>query len=158
MTGGQKFTRGIILQVVGLFMLFIGAILTSTLFGACLGIPLILVAIAMIIWGSVHVFQGHFQRQQEAIELGVQRGLQQGLVGVPTSQQPPVAPIGTPSGKTTQTDARTNAVLADVEADRGHTGERVQMPQDLGLICAACGKASPANHRYCTACGQAIQQ
>jgi len=78
MKATNKFTWGIILNIVG-SLLFVGGIaLTLTLIGACVGIPMGLLGLPMMIWGLVWILQGRSQKQQEAIAAGIKEGLKAG--------------------------------------------------------------------------------
>lgn len=89
MSGSQKHTWGVILNIVG-GLLFVGGVaLSFSIVGACLGVPMALVGLPLTIWGVVWTFQGKSQKQQEAIAAGVREGLQ-----VRTSQDPAGAEPG----------------------------------------------------------------
>jgi hypothetical protein len=86
MTGTQKFAWGLILTFGGSGLLVLGVLLTTTIIGACVGVPIILAAIPTMIWGIVWAFQGQMQKQREAIALGVEQGIR--------GAQSHVAPVG----------------------------------------------------------------
>lgn len=85
MTGTEKFTWGIVLNLIASGLLVVGTLLSFTMIGACIGIPMILVALPLYVWGIVWVFQGQFQKQAESIAAGVEYGLKR---AAPTSEQP----------------------------------------------------------------------
>ena len=78
MTGTKKFTWGIILTIVGSLLAAGGLALTVTVIGACVGIPMGLLGLPMMIWGLVWILQGRSQKQQEAITAGIKEGLKVG--------------------------------------------------------------------------------
>ena len=76
MLGTEKYTWGIVLNTIG-GLLFVGGVaLSFTLIGACIGIPMAIVGLPIAIWGVVWAFQGHSQKQQEAIAAGIREGIQ----------------------------------------------------------------------------------
>lgn len=91
MTGSEKYTWGLVLSIGGSFVLFGGIALTATLFGACIGLPMALAGLPLMIWGMVWAYQGHFQKQQEVITAGIRDGIAY-MHGVNTSPSPP-APV-----------------------------------------------------------------
>ena len=90
MTASQKFGWGLAIELVSLLTFVLGLALTSTVCGALLGIPLMLVALPCIVWGVVWCFQGRAQKAEEVIAAGVQRGIQEASA--------PAAPQSLPAG------------------------------------------------------------
>jgi len=90
MSSSSKLMWGLVLGVGGTLIFGLGAILTATGIGACLGIPLILVAIPLCIWGGIWIWQGKVKRAEEAIAAGVQRGIEQAAKS--QKSQPPLLP------------------------------------------------------------------
>lgn len=78
MTSTNKFTWGIILTIFGSLLASGGLVLTLTVIGACVGIPMGLLGLPMVIWGLVWILQGRTQKQQEAITAGIKEGLKAG--------------------------------------------------------------------------------
>lgn len=74
MTASNKFTWGVILNVVGWLLFFGGITISFSLIGACIGIPMALVGLPMGIWGTVWAYQGYHGKQQEAIAAGIREG------------------------------------------------------------------------------------
>jgi len=87
MTGAQKFTWGIILEFVGFFSVLGGILLSVTMIGACLGIPMIFIGIPLMIWGIIWIFMGRSQRMQEAVAAGIQEGMK-AVQGKDTTNDP----------------------------------------------------------------------
>ncbi|HEX5758095.1 MAG TPA: hypothetical protein VF121_02775 [Thermoanaerobaculia bacterium] len=75
MTGSEKFTWGVVLSVAGSLGFVGGIVLSMTLIGACLGIPMALISLPFMIWGTVWAYQGHFQKAQEVLSAGIREGL-----------------------------------------------------------------------------------
>lgn len=87
MTASDKFTWGIILNVVG-WLLFLGGLaLSLSLVGACIGIPMAIVGLPMGIWGTVWTYQGHHGKQREAIAAGIRDGLEHSARATETRNQ-----------------------------------------------------------------------
>jgi hypothetical protein len=59
-----------------------GFLLTVTLFGAVIGIPVMFLSIPMVFLGIVWVYQGHMQKLQEIIAAGVAESLRTGSKGI----------------------------------------------------------------------------
>jgi len=77
MTSSSKLTFGIILGIAGYLLFLCGLLLSFSLIGACIGIPMALIGLPLGIWGSVWMWQGKVQRAEEAIATGVRQGIQQ---------------------------------------------------------------------------------
>lgn len=75
MTSGGKMGWGIGIMSGGAFLLVIGVLLSASLVGACLGIPLVIVGLPLSIWGTVWTYQARNQKQAEAIAEGIRNGL-----------------------------------------------------------------------------------
>lgn len=75
MTGSEKYTWGMVLSIGGSCAFFGGLLLSATLIGACLGVPMALIGLPLIVWGTVWAYQGYFQRQQEVISAGIREGI-----------------------------------------------------------------------------------
>jgi hypothetical protein len=75
MTGSEKYTWGMVLSIGGSCAFFGGILLSATLIGACLGVPMALIGLPLMVWGIVWAYQGHFQRQQEVISAGIREGI-----------------------------------------------------------------------------------
>ena len=84
MTTSKKLTWGLILVFGAVFCGLIGVLLISTVIGACLGIPMIILAVPSFIWGMVWLFQAQFQRTKEVITAGVRDGIQGAAAAKPT--------------------------------------------------------------------------
>lgn len=123
MTGAQKFTWGLILNIGGAATLLVGILLTSTICGAIIGVPMILVGLPLLIWGVVWIFQAQSQRAQEAIAFGVQQGIER-------ANQPlgsPSVPIQ--SAETSSPKETAAAAGAESQAERA-PGEVTPKPQE----------------------------
>ncbi|HWM23696.1 MAG TPA: hypothetical protein VNP98_02655 [Chthoniobacterales bacterium] len=77
MTSNQKFSYGLTLEIVGAFLFVIGVAISFTLIGACLGIPMALAGLPLMIWGIVWLFQAKAEKTKEIITVGIQQGLAQ---------------------------------------------------------------------------------
>lgn len=75
MNSNQKFTYGLIIEISGAFLFAIGVGISFTLIGACLGIPMALVGVPLMIWGTVWLFQARAEKTKEVIAIGIQQGL-----------------------------------------------------------------------------------
>jgi len=75
MKGSEKYMWGIVLMIFGSLALTFGIILSVTLVGACLGVPMALVGLPLMVWGMIWAYQGHFQKQQEVISAGIREGI-----------------------------------------------------------------------------------
>lgn len=75
MTGQQKFTWGLILNISGSLSLVLGTIFSLSLIGACIGIPMIFMGLAFGVWGAVWIFQGRAEKQRESIASGIREGM-----------------------------------------------------------------------------------
>jgi hypothetical protein len=105
MTGSEKYTWGVILGVGGWLSLVGGIALSMTLFGACVGIPLAVIGLPVMVLGSIWVYQARCQKQQEVISAGIREGMAsvQAVHLSILSPSPPataVAPGGTPAETT----------------------------------------------------------
>jgi len=100
MKSSTKLTWGIMLLISGWLLFFLGLILSATGIGACLGIPMIVLALPFIIWGAVWTWQGKVKRAEEAIATGVRQGIQQAQATTrPPTSTPPPPPVLPPEGK-----------------------------------------------------------
>ena len=75
MTGQEKFTWGLVLNISGSVSLVVGLLFTATLLGACVGIPMIVMGLAFAVWGAVWIFQGRAEKQRESIASGIREGM-----------------------------------------------------------------------------------
>jgi hypothetical protein len=75
MNSNQKFTYGLIIEIGGAFLCAVGLAISFTLIGACLGIPMALVGLPLMIWGAVWLFQAKAEKTKEIISVGIQQGL-----------------------------------------------------------------------------------
>ena len=75
MTGQQKFTWGLILNISGSLSLVLGTIFSLSLIGACIGIPMVVMGLAFGVWGAVWIFQGRAEKQRESIASGIREGM-----------------------------------------------------------------------------------
>lgn len=94
MTGSEKYTWGIVLSVGGSLGFSGGLLLSATVIGACLGIPLAFIGFLAMVWGGVWTYQGYFQKQQEVISAGIREGIAsvQGVqLNIPPPSLPPAA-------------------------------------------------------------------
>jgi hypothetical protein len=100
MTGSEKYMYGVILNIVGGLSLAGGIGLSVTVIGACLGLPMALLGLPLVIWGGVWAFQGYHEKQRETIAAGVQAGIQAAHASVSQPvilrEQPVAARIPTP--------------------------------------------------------------
>lgn len=90
MTTNQKFTYGLTLEIVGAFLFFIGIAISFTLIGACLGIPMALAGLPLIIWGIVWLFQARAEKTEQIIAVGIQQGLARHQLPQTISGPPPI--------------------------------------------------------------------
>jgi predicted membrane metal-binding protein len=103
MTSSSKLTWGIIFLITGWVLFLVGILISFTVVGACLGIPMALVGLPLWIWGAVWAWQGKVKRAEEAIATGVRQGIQQAAVTqaaarTPSSAPPPAPPVVPPQG------------------------------------------------------------
>jgi hypothetical protein len=75
MNSNQKFTYGLIIEICGAFLCAVGLAISFTLIGACLGVPMALVGLPLMIWGAVWLFQARAEKTKEIISVGIQQGL-----------------------------------------------------------------------------------
>lgn len=94
MTGSEKYTWGVILSVSGGVAISGGILLSATLVGACLGVPMAIVGLPLMIWGAIWAYQGRFQKQQEVISAGIRDG----IASVHAANMNPVYPAIAASG------------------------------------------------------------
>ena len=111
MTSSQKLIWGIGLGIGGYILFLVGVLLSFSLIGACIGIPMALVGLPLGIWGSVWMYQGKVQQAKEIIAAGVQQGIQQAAVTQaavrpPASAQPPMPPPLPPQDSKCRCDFR----------------------------------------------------
>ena len=76
METSSKFIWAWVLMGLGLGGMLIGLLLTSIVFGACLGVPLMLVSFPLEIIGIIFFYQAQNQKLQETISTGVKEGIQ----------------------------------------------------------------------------------
>ncbi|HEY4592773.1 MAG TPA: hypothetical protein VIJ61_10235 [Thermoanaerobaculia bacterium] len=105
MTGSEKYTWGVILTIGGSAVLMVGILLSASLIGACLGVPLAIISLPVMVWGIIWAYQGHFQKQQEVISAGIREGISLMQAANANMLPPPVAPAaaatsGAPAGMT----------------------------------------------------------
>lgn len=139
MTGSEKYTWGVILGIGGWLSFAGGILLSMTLFGACLGVPLAVIGLPVMIWGIVWGYQGRFQKQQEVISAGIREGLSsvQGVqLNIPPPSLPPAA-VTTSSTPAVQIPEES----APPEPDEAQEGERTAPETHLG---ATEGDQEPA--------------
>lgn len=79
MSGTRKYVFGAVLAFGGTLVLVAGIWLTSTVIGACIGVPLAVVGFALIIWGLVWAWQGYAQRHEKTIAEGTRKGVREAL-------------------------------------------------------------------------------
>jgi hypothetical protein len=89
MTSEQKFTWGLILDIGGAVGLLLGLGLSTSVIGACLGLPLAFVSFPFLIWGSVWLYQARSQKAQEVIAGGISVGVREGIIAGAASPKPP---------------------------------------------------------------------
>jgi hypothetical protein len=93
----DKLTRGIIMMIAGWGAVMLGIVLTSSLIGACIGIPMLLIGLPFGIWGTVWFYQGMFAKQQQMLAGGIAQGIAQARQSTPPATmampaQPPADP------------------------------------------------------------------
>lgn len=93
MTGSDKVLWGWILTISGWVTCVLGVLLTVTLIGACIGLPMFLVGLVASVWGAIWLYSGYMDRQQEAISKGIRDGL--ASIGSITVNAPPLASVPT---------------------------------------------------------------
>jgi hypothetical protein len=122
MTGSEKYTWGVILGVGGWLSLFGGIALSMTVIGACLGIPLAVIGLPVMVWGGIWAYQGRFQKQQEVISAGIREGLSS-VQGVQLNILPPsLPPAAVTTSSTPAVQIPEESVLP--EPDKAQDGER----------------------------------
>lgn len=134
MTGSEKYTWGVVMSIGGSLGLFGGIALTATLLGACLGIPMALVGLPVMVLGIVWTYQGHFQKQQEVITAGIRDGIAY-MHGVNTNPSPPV-PVATsmqalPAPAAPAPMAPLVPETIEHHGDAGDPGQVPQLPTSL---------------------------
>ncbi len=88
MAGKGSFGWGLALMLGGVFFLFLGMILTTTLIGAVLGIPMILFgALPLLIWGGVLLFRARAETAKQIIREGLASGIKEGLASSHAAHQ-----------------------------------------------------------------------
>jgi hypothetical protein len=77
MNANQKFVSGLALAVIGgLGLILLGLLLSSTLIGACIGIPMVIAGVAFWITGALWAYKAKAQMTKEAIAEGVRAGIE----------------------------------------------------------------------------------
>jgi hypothetical protein len=79
MNGTTKFTWGLIIMLIGTGLTALGMAASATIIGAIIGIPMLLLGLPLMIWGTVWCFKGQMQKQQDAIARGVAAGIRESV-------------------------------------------------------------------------------
>jgi len=89
MTADQKFTWGLVLVIGGGLGLLLGTGISTTVIGACLGLPLAFVSVPFLVWGSVWLYHARSQKAQAVIAGGKATDVREGIIAGTASPKPP---------------------------------------------------------------------
>lgn len=120
MTSSSKLGCGLTLNLVGFLLFAIGLVLSFTLIGAVIGIPMICMGLPLLIWGIVWRVKGSSDKAREAIT----RGIREGLSGSQLSNR---VPPQTPAPQGTHLTIQETRLLPPVEL-KGTSQERSEPP------------------------------
>ena len=68
----NKMFLGVMLILGGLGAIFFGLLFSLTVFGACIGIPLVMVGLLFLVWGVIWVIQANTSIENDRIMAAIQ--------------------------------------------------------------------------------------
>ena len=169
MTGSQKMILGIVINVISICPFLGGILLSFTVAGAIIGVPVACcIGLPLTIIGTVLFWEGRVQMSQEAIVRGIQKGMANArapsrseIRSLPMIQ-PPVSTIpsaGKVCPKCSTPNPSEYAFCGDCVTPLNHTRPAplieppVSVVPSVKKICPKCGTPNPSEYALCGDCG-----